>query len=527
MHAMAHTLMALIEGMHPQAVRGSLDLEVLGICYDSRQAKPGWLFVALPGIHTDGARFIQSAIKNGARSIVHQDELSEYVAGISYVRLSDTRFSMSALADRFYDSPSKRITVIGVTGTEGKSTVTWLIYRLLDLAGCKVGFISTVEYRVADTVLPNPEHQTTPEATTIHEKLSAMLEHGLDYAVVESSSHGLSKRTNRLGDVHFDVGIMTNVRHEHLEFHGSWECYRDDKANLFRALDRAIPNKHPATRPYSDARSIAPKPFGVVCADDDSADYFRAVTKVPVYTYSMKSPHAADLWAQDIGEDSRGTDFTIAWNGGSVRTRANLPGRFNVENVLASLVVVSGLSGMGYEKLAALVPALEPVRGRMSRIDCGQKFELIVDYAHTPSSFDAVLKPLRDRAGKHRLVCVFGSAGERDTQKRPEQGAIAARYCDVLILTDEDPRGEQPMAILEDIAQGVQGKTRGTDLFLIPDRRAAIAQGLSMAGDGDIVVLLGKGHENSIIYNGTSIAWNEIEEAQAALNALGYRKERA
>ncbi|HOX93028.1 MAG TPA: cyanophycin synthetase, partial [Spirochaetales bacterium] len=149
------------------------------------------------------------------------------------------------------------------------------------------------------------------------------------------------------------------------------------------------------------------------------------------------------------------------------------------------------------------------------------------DYTHTPSSFDAVLKPLRDRAGKHRLVCVFGSAGERDTQKRPEQGAIAARYCDVLILTDEDPRGEQPMAILEDIAQGVQGKTRGTDLFLIPDRRAAIAQGLSMAGDGDIVVLLGKGHENSIIYNGTSIAWNEIEEAQAALNALGYRKERA
>jgi UDP-N-acetylmuramoyl-L-alanyl-D-glutamate--2,6-diaminopimelate ligase len=433
--------------------------------------------------------------------------------------VEDTRFAMSPVADAFWNSPSRSLVTIGVTGTEGKSTTVWLIYRLLDLAGKKAGFLSTVEYRVAQKVLPNPEHQTTPEAITIHAKLAQMLANGLDYAVLESSSHGLSPKTNRLGDIAFDVGIMTNVRHEHLEFHGSWEQYRDDKANLFRRLGTLTSEKT-----IAGSKHRLPQ-FGVVCLDDPSADYFIKNCPVPVFSYSMQRKDAT-LYAKDIQATATGFDFLLCTENQSYDARIQLSGEFNVENVLAAVLTVSRLTGQSIDSLLPLLPRLEPVKGRMTRIEADQPFEVLVDYAHTPSSFQAILPPLQKRA-QGRIISVFGSGGERDTLKRPEQGRIASEYCDIVILSDEDPRGEEPMALLEDIAAGCGSKERGKDLFLVPDRAMAIRQAFRMAKAGDMVLLLGKGHENSIIYASGTIPWDEISEAYRALAEMGYERKQS
>jgi UDP-N-acetylmuramoyl-L-alanyl-D-glutamate--2,6-diaminopimelate ligase len=309
---------------------------------------------------------------------------------------------------------------------------------------------------------------------------------------------------------------MTNVRHEHLEFHGTWEQYRDDKANLFRALDVDVHHKS------IGGTSIEVPSFGVVCADDPSAAYFADLTSRPVYTYSAQHD-SATMYASDANADERGAFFMLHEELDSWPARIELPGAFNIENVLAAVLVVSRLTTMPVDDLVDLLPQLEPVLGRMTRIDRGQPYELIVDYAHTPSSFQTILPSLKERV-QGKLICVFGSGGERDIQKRPAQGKIAAEYCGVVILSDEDPRGEDSMALLEDIAAGCAGLERERTLFLIPDRRAAIRKALSIALPGDAVLLLGKGHENTIDYASGAIPWNEIAEARTALGEAGYTR---
>jgi UDP-N-acetylmuramoyl-L-alanyl-D-glutamate--2,6-diaminopimelate ligase len=349
--------------------------------------------------------------------------------------------------------------------------------------------------------------------------LSSMRASGYGYGIVEASSHGLSPRTNRLGDVDFDVGVMMNVTREHLEFHGTWEQYRYDKANLFRAIGRG---EEAEGKLLSGSR--VPR-FGVVNGDDPSAEYFRQATSHHVLSFSAAGNPAADLVADDLSVDASGESFAIVERRGETvmrhRARIELPGAFNVGNALATLLVVSGLTGVSIGDLVPLLPRLKPVRGRMTAIDRGQSFEVIVDYAHTPSSFQGLFPPLRGRI-KGRLICVFGSAGERDTEKRPRQGRIAADWCDIVILADEDPRGEESMALLEEIATGCPELPRGERLFLIPDRKAAIRKAFSLAKPGDLVALLGKGHENSIIYASGPIPYDEIGEAAKALAELGY-----
>ncbi|MDA8410149.1 MAG: UDP-N-acetylmuramyl-tripeptide synthetase [Treponema sp.] len=556
---MSRALSSLIARLSPLEVLGDTEVAIEGLAYDSRAVRPGYLFFALPGIHDDGERWIDAAIAAGARAIVHRDRLVARRPDVSYLRVADPRAAMSPLADSFYRSPSRDLTVIGVTGTEGKSTTVYLIWQLLNLAGFKAGFFSTVMSDTGAGEVPNPEHQTTPEAPAVHRMLASMREAGMDFAVVEASSHGLSPRTSRLADVAFDAGVLMNVRHEHLEFHGSWEQYRHDKANLFRALDAATHDK------IRLGRRIEVGAFGVACADDPSASYFAAATLRPTLRFSSKGGEA-DFRALEIESDAEGNSFVLECpaeirglagrrgdeGSGDARTsdartsdsrrgdprarfdaRIELPGAFNVDNCLAAIATVAGAAGIPVASLVALLPRLRPVLGRMTRVDRGQPFEVIVDYAHTPSSFEAILPPLRHRA-KGRLIAVFGSAGERDTAKRPQQGAIAARYADILLLSDEDPRGEEPMAILKEIAAGVAGgvvasSTVGSAgaLFLIPDRKIAIRKAFSLAVPGDIVLLLGKGHENSIIYRDGPVPWNEIEEARAALEELGFDGEGA
>jgi UDP-N-acetylmuramoyl-L-alanyl-D-glutamate--2,6-diaminopimelate ligase len=491
---------------------------VTGVEYDSREVQEGSLYFALPGLHTDGHNFIPNAIAKGAALIVHQHKLDDYKKNIVYIRVKDSRFAMSVISDTFYHNPSKHLCVIGVTGTEGKSSTVYFIFQLLRLARKKAGFISTVQYSVDGTEQWNTEHQTTPEATTINKRLAEMIENGGEYAVLESSSHGLSPKTNRLDNIDFDVAVMTNVTHEHLEFHGTWEQYRNDKANLFRTLDIVGHNK------TVHNKMIMLPSFAVINADDASSEYFANVTAKPVYSFSTKATDSS-LCIEHIIARAGGNEYEVSDHHAREKylISDNLPGTFNAGNVLASLIVVSKLTGIPVKELCASLPQLMPVRGRMTTINRGQNFEVIVDYAHTPSSFETVFPPIRKRIDESggRIISVFGSAGERDTQKRGKQGRIAAAWSDIIVLTDEDPRGEEPMAILEEIAAGIPDKTRGNDLFLIPDRPLAIRKAFSLAAPGDIVLLLGKGHETSIIYSRDNskqtIVYDEISEAEKAL----------
>jgi len=513
----------------PEPLASALDsCIVTDVAYDSRYVTPGNLYFALPGLHTDGHRYIPQAIKSGAVVIVHQYELDRYEPEVIYLQCADSRFAMSPISAVIFNEPAKELGIIGVTGTEGKSTTVFLIYQLLTLAGKKAGFISTVQYRIGDTEEWNPEHQTTPEAPTIHRALAAMRDYGMEYAVIESSSHGLSPRTNRLGDVAFDVGVMTNVTHEHLEFHGTWEQYRSDKANLFRVLDQVNHEKALKNGPLNETGLRLPvriPSFSVANADDPSCTYFANATERRTYTYSIHGEDA-DLSIRSLEGTDRGNSYDI-WvraTGETLHVQDNLPGTFNAANVMAALLVVSGLVGLPVADLVPLVPRLRPVRGRMTVINRGQPFEVIVDYAHTPSSFETVLPPIKKRIEGRggRLISLFGSGGERDREKRPRQGRIAADWSDIVILADEDPRGEDPMALLEEIAAGCPELVRGEALYLIPDRPQAIRKAFSLARPGDVVLLLGKGHENSIIYKDHTIPYDEIGEAEKALAEMGF-----
>jgi len=494
--------------------QGDGDPLITALEYDSRKAQTGTLFFALSGLHTDGHAYINDAINRGAVAVAHEAEIGEKKPGVIYLKVNNSRFAMSPIAAAFYGFPSRRLLVAGVTGTEGKSTTVYLIWQLLRLMGKKAGFFSTVQHSDGGDAQWNPEHQTTPEATAVQRMLWEMAENGCAYAVVEASSHGLSPRTNRLGDVIFDAAAFTNVTHEHLEFHGTWEQYRDDKANLFRALDREY------------VKTI--EPLGVINADDGSAGFFSGATKRAKLSFSVNGKDA-DLSLRAIESGALGSWYNvfIAADNAVINIRDRLPGAFNAGNVLAALLIVSGLTGVPVREIAPLCPRLLPVRGRMTAVNKGQPFEVLVDYAHTPSSFNTIFPPLRARLNRSgdggRIITLFGSAGERDTQKRPEQGKIAAAYSDFIILTDEDPRGETPEAILNSIADGVYtGKPdffrRDENLFLIPDRPAAIRKAVSLARPGDIVLLLGKGHENTIIYKDYVMPFDEFAEAERALN---------
>ncbi|MCR5494858.1 MAG: UDP-N-acetylmuramyl-tripeptide synthetase [Treponema sp.] len=585
--SIAHQAVAA-DGVTPVLDADIAHIAVTNLVFDSREVSEGSLYFALPGTHINGNEFIPQAIEKGASAIVFQGELSKevkekaskliakmYLESLigentygqpvdtekykkvfpAFIKVDDARFAMSPISDTFYDSPSKKLIVIGVTGTEGKSSTVSFIWQLLRLAGEKAGFISTVEYSFGGEALANPQHQTTPEAPIIHHHLNEMLENGCKYAVVEASSHGLSNKLNRLGNVLFDCGVFMNVTLEHLEFHKNFETYRNDKANLFRALDK---HKHIKTIAGKD-ESIPS--IGIVNLEDPSAEFFINSTKKHVYGFTTMG--LAGKAAAESGEDAKalpkipenlrymkasniaaarfGLDFSLETDGENalyptnydpviprelkrLQVKASLPGAFNAYNIMASITAVSSVTGKSFEELTALVPELKPVKGRMTVIDQGQPFEVIVDYAHTPSSFETIFPPVRKRC-TGRMICIFGSGGERDLTKRPLQGEIASKFCDIVILADEDPRGEDPVSLLKDIAVGAEkaGKKMNENLFIIHERQKAIREAFRKAEKGDIVLLLGKSHENSIIYKDFTMPYDEIKEAQTALSELGYK----
>lgn len=546
---MEKKLSQLVNALNIELTSVDRDPVITDLCFDSRSVTSGSLFFALPGTHVHGNTFITDAINRGALAVVYQDELpveavktakSQQTAPV-FIKVQDARFAMSPIAAAFYDNPSSKLAVIGVTGTEGKSSTVSFIWQLLRLMGKKAGFISTVQYSLGGDAIANPEHQTTPEAPIVQRQLYQMVQAGCHYAVVESSSHGLSVRTNRLGNVLFDCAVWMNVTHEHLEFHGTFEQYRHDKANLFRALDTHNHEK------LIDGQKVTIPAFGVINLEDPSAEYFVKSTKCPVYGFTTRGaagrgqgflnsnpPRIPYLLADKIA-GSKGISFelegsekligTVSAGSGTIAVESPVSGAFNVYNITAALLTVSQITQLPIQEVAGKTQFLEPITGRMTPICQGQPFEVIVDYAHTPSSFETIFPPLKKRV-TGRLIALFGSGGERDIKKRPEQGKIAAHWCDMVFLADEDPRGEDPQTLLEMIAQGArtEGKvSEETGLYLIPNRQEAIRKAFSLAREGDIVLLLGKAHENSIIYKDYIMPYDEIKEAQNALVEMGFK----
>lgn len=551
------------------------EIPITNLVFDSREVTTDSLFFALPGTHIDGNKFISEAILAGANAVIYQGTLSpgnqEDIAKAIIKRsiqnemsqdkikfspvlinVADSRYAMAPVSSTFYDNPSERMVVIGVTGTEGKSSTVSFIWQLLRACGKKAGFISTVEYSLGGEAIPNPQHQTTPEAPIIQHHLNEMLMNGCDYAVVETSSHGLSSKLNRCGNIMFDCGVFMNVTLEHLEFHKNFETYRSDKANLFRALD-----KHNHIKTIQGQKKKI-NSIGIVNLEDPSAKYFIDATNHPVYGFTSlgKAGKAASesenteislpeipanlryMTATNIVSDTYGISFDVDadgkdgiygenYNSATPRehvkfsVKASIPGAFNAYNLMASITAVSSVTGLSFEDVASRVSTLTPIKGRMTVINEGQPFEVIIDYAHTPSSFETIFPPLRKRCSG-KIFSVFGSGGERDVTKRPLQGQIAAKYCDVVVLADEDPRGEDPVELLKQIAAGAEkeGKIMDKDLFIIHERQKAIREVFKMAQKGDIVLLLGKSHENSIIYKNYTMPYDEISEAKQALKEI-------
>lgn len=496
----------LIAGLPTGRVTGDLGTPITDVCFDSRQARPGSLFVALRGGYTDGHRFLSDARVRGAVAALTEawdDEIDHYLAAAT---VDDTRAALPLVASRFYDHPSASLGMIGITGTDGKTTTSYLVDAMLRATGLRTGMIGTVSVRIGDRVVDHDTRQTTPESLEIQRTLARMRDERVEWAILEATSHGLA--LHRLDECAFDVGVVTNITHEHLEFHKTIAEYRRAKARLLERVDasrdRPYPNSVVINRDDEGARSIVP------FAGDSR-----------VVWYSSLSAEA-DVTARDIRMSAAGTRFRLSVPEGEVEVQLRLVGRFNVDNALAAAGVGSVL-GLSPEHIARGLESLDGVPGRLRRVDQGQPFTVLVDYAHTPDSLEKILALVRGLV-PGRVIAVFGSAGERDRTKRPLQGAVSAKLADFSIFTSEDPRFEDPDQIIEEIAAGARecGAVEGRDYLKIEDRRRAIGEAFDRARAGDAVVLAGKGHEQCIIYGSERRPWDETEEALLALAERGF-----
>lgn len=392
--------------------------------------------------------------------------------------------------------PARGLKVIGVTGTNGKTTTSFLIYRMLHESGYKVGLMSTVGYGANGEVIPQIHHMTNVSVPEMMQRLKAMRKQGIEWLVLETTSHALAQ--NRVWGVPYSVAVLTNLTHEHLAYHGTFERYRDAKRKMFK---RANKNRQGLRT-------------GVINADDPSAEYFASDVE-NVVLYGKKG----DVKPINIKLQPSGVSYEVKLDGEEYRIKTHLPGSFNVDNSLAALCVgrVVGLSPSQIERGIA---ALENVEGRMTRVDEGQDFDVIVDYAHSPDSFEKLFKDLKPVV-KGKLIVLFGSLGQGDKGKRPKQGQLAGQYADEVIICEEDDRQEDPQQIMEDIAVGVEskGKIRDKDLFMIHDRVEAINFAVKRARKGDTILLLGKGHEKTIEHADGEHPWDEIAEAREALKS--------
>jgi UDP-N-acetylmuramoyl-L-alanyl-D-glutamate--2,6-diaminopimelate ligase len=484
---------ALADAVAPERVIGIPTGEVTALTMQSGEVAPGAAFFAIPGAVHDGWTFIPEAVERGAAAVIAERETPELA--VPQLIVANARHAIADAADAWFDRPSERLRVYGITGTDGKSTTAFLSLAILLASGRRPGLVGTVDTRIGDVQTASTSRTTTPEALELQGMLADMVEAGNDCVVIEATSHGLAQ--SRVRNCRFQVGMVTTITSEHLDFHGTLEAYRAAKALL-----------------------IEEAPVAVLNADDENFGYLRERAAGAVMTYAVDTEADVRATAVDLGP--HGSRFHVSgprWEG-AVSLR--LPARFNVSNALAALALAEA-EALDPEVAVTALGEVRGVPGRMERIDVGQPFGVIVDYAHTADSLAKVLRELRPLTAG-RLIAVFGSAGDRDRTKRSPMGRAAAELADVVVVTDEDPRSEAPWEVNEEIAAGARtaGAVDRENLWIIDDRREAIAHALRLAEAGDMVLLAGKGHEPSIIYGDDRRWWDEREVARQELRAIGF-----
>jgi UDP-N-acetylmuramoyl-L-alanyl-D-glutamate--2,6-diaminopimelate ligase len=456
------------------------------VAHDSRRVSPGALFVAIRGLETDGNRFVEAAVRKGAVAVASEEPPK---AGTTWVRVPDARQALAVFSSALLGDPASSLTLVGVTGTNGKTTTAHLIDAAVRASGRSVGLLGTVHYRIGGRLAEAT--RTTPESSDLQGLFREMVDAGCSHAVLEVSSHSLA--LERVHGCAFAVAVFTNLTRDHLDFHGDMESYYAAKRRLFDSL-------------------LRPDGHAIVNADDDrAADLIRAVSG-KVWTYSLE--RLADLKAEDVSLSLEGARFLARTPLGPLEVRTRLLGRFNVQNALAALGAALAL-GIPPEAALAGLGSLEGVPGRLERVEVGQDFAVIVDYAHTDDALRNVLETIRELKPR-RLVTVFGCGGDRDRTKRPLMGAVASRLSDVAVITSDNPRSEPPEAILEEIQRGMppagegrNGGRRVAERHVIVDRREAIARALELAGAGDVVVIAGKGHETYQVLRDRTVPFDD------------------
>jgi UDP-N-acetylmuramoyl-L-alanyl-D-glutamate--2,6-diaminopimelate ligase len=481
-------LKTLLDGLSC-AVDGSQDLAIEDIVFDSRQVKPGALFVALRGVHQDGHGFIQAAVDAGARAVISETPFK--VSGVTGIQVQDALRALAHVALRFWDFPSEKLLIVGITGTNGKTTISYLLESIFESAGLPTGVLGTINYRFRGDVVPAPN--TTPFSSELQRMLARFLQAGAKACVMEVSSHALA--LGRVEGVNFDVGLFTNLTQDHLDFHKTLEAYAEAKAKLFESLD-----PHSA-KPY-------PK-RGIVNRDDPWSDRMAKACRVPVMGYRLRGP--ADVFAKNIECDATGSRFELQGPGVSVPVRLALLGEYNVTNAVAAAAVAFS-QGLPAEAIVKGLERVQGIPGRMERINSGQPYTVVVDYAHTEDALRHVLGALRALRPR-RLLTVFGCGGDRDRIKRPLMGEAAASLSDEVFVTSDNPRSEDPARITLDVEVGVR-RVRADHYQIILDREEAIARALGQAQKGDIVLIAGKGHENYQILANRTIPFDDREVAR-------------
>ena len=483
---------SILEVIQPLTVQGPRQTDIRGIACDSRQVKPGYLFVAVRGTHDDGVRYIQDAIARGAVAVVSAQE-GWFQRDVTHIHVEDTRRAIAEISCAYFGHPSAQLQTVGVTGTNGKTTTTYMLRDLLQAAGRPCGLIGTVVYEMRARVIP--ANRTTPEACDLQYMLDQMVKAGCRSAVMEVSSHALDQK--RAWGIDFDVGVFTNLTRDHLDYHGSMENYFAAKAMLFRGLGQM------------EKRASA-----VLNLDDPWGQQLANIGGSWAQTVTYGSHPGAVVCAEEVEPGPEGSTFRVSSPWGAAKVHLPLLGRYNVSNALAALG--AGLSlGLPLDLMAATLERFHSAPGRLERVPNARRFRVYVDYAHTDDALTNVLGALREIAPR-RLIVVFGCGGDRDRAKRPLMAAAAAQLSDHAIVTSDNPRSEDPASIIEEICAGFGHWTRFEKII---DREQAIARAIEMARPDDIVLIAGKGHENYQEFARTVIPFDDRDVARRHLEA--------
>lgn len=477
-------LKELIRGLEVKRIRGANGISIEGIAYDSRRIKNDFLFVCIKGNNFDGHDFIIDARSAGARAFV-VEKASDINNGVTEVLVPDSRAALAKLADAFYGFPTRFLKVIGVTGTDGKTTTTHYIKSILEEAGVKCGLLGTINYKIGDRIIP--ADRTTPESLELMAFFSQMVKAGLTHAVMEVSSHGLMQ--SRVDEINFELAVFTNLSHEHLDFHTTMDEYYLAKRRLFE----------------KDIK------MGIVNIDDEFGKKLKEFLGTRALGFGTSSD--ADYRAEEINTAMSGTRYKLKGKNIEMDINLSLIGRHNVYNSLAA-ICAGFYFGISPDTIAKGIEKITNIPGRFEPVKCGQSYNILVDYAHTPRALENALIELKPLTAG-RLIVVFGCGGDRDKTKRPVMGKIAADLADLAIITSDNPRTEDPLRIIDDIVSGIEKKEK----FLVaPDREKAIAISLRMAGADDTILLAGKGHENYQITGNIYHPFNDAEKVRAMLN---------